>query len=133
MPPRSIVTLAIGEIMAATIHNAGRHISRWDLPLAVQESSPARQAAYCRNIARRYRQAMYGSLAALGLVDVFLLYDVLLGKGHVAGGSFLRSAAVLIPWLAATVAFGISFHQRSRHYTRLATHIKQLVNDGPEA
>jgi len=76
---------------------------------------------------------MYGSLAALGLVDVFLLYDVLLGKGHVAGGSFLRSAAVLIPWLTATVAFGISFHQRSRHYTRLATHIKQLVNDGPEA
>jgi len=106
-------------------HRAPDRTSRWDLPIVVQKSPDPVQSAYCRKIAHRYTQAKYASLGILGLVNLYLWYEVLIGEQTFGGGSFPRMVLVLLPWLAATIGFGVSFHQRADHFTRLANHIEK--------
>ena len=106
-------------------------ISRWDLPASVQQKSPAAQTDYCRKFAHRYAQAKYATLAIFGSLDLYLLYDLLIGRNVMGGGSFIRSVMVIIPWLAATIGLTVSFHHRSEHFSRLARHIEMSSDDAP--
>ena len=108
-------------------------ISRWDLPASVRRRSPAEQSEYCRKFAHRYGQAKYATLAILGSIDLYLLYDLLIGRNLMGGGSFARSLMVLIPWLAATIGLTVSFRHRAEHFSRLALHIDMSADDVPQA
>jgi hypothetical protein len=108
-------------------------ISRWDLPPSVQRKPSAEQSEYCRRFAHRYGQAKYATLAIFGSIDLYLIYDLLIGKNLMGGGSFLRSIMVLIPWLAATIGLTVSFHHRAEHFSRLARHIDMSASNDPQA
>ena len=113
--------------------NAPDRSSRWDLPLSIQRAADAAQAAYCRKIAHRYTQAKYATLVILGLANLYLWYDVLVGRGTFGGTSFTRSLMILVPWLAATLGLWVSFHHRAQHYMKLAQHIEKSEADGTQA